>query len=264
MSQVCGINDQFLLDTSPSALENLRTLALGLIQTHFSADANIVNNPTTVNIPFSSPFPHTREILPAEVIVEFDQADLEIYFNQSLLGNRARYVPADGKTYLIRNMWCIKTVIHETLHSCSRFSTDAKFFKYLNWVEGLTELLTGYIVFKTNPECYTNCFRPIGQLCEISYPKYVPPWIAFCNFISIRHLIPIYFPTERTLEDEVNELVNIIHQQGFTDFLTPLDNWVMATDVKFKIRCEKAFGDNFKQICKQRDLWTDFSRILDN
>lgn len=264
MSQSCGINDQFLLDTSPAALENLRTLALGLIQTHFSAAANIVNNPTTVSIPFSSPFPHTRDILPSEVIVEFEQVDLEKHVGPNLQGNRALYVPDDGKTYLIRNMWCIKTVIHETLHSCSRFSTDPAFLKYLNWVEGLTELLTGYIVFREKQDCYTNCFRPMGQLCEISYPKYVPPWVAFCNFISIRNLIPIYFPTDRTLEEEINELVKIVHKQGFTDFISPLDNWTMATDVKFKIRCEKAFGDNFKQICKRRDLWTDFSKVKDN
>lgn len=263
MSQACN-NDQFLLDTTPSGLQTLRDTSLLLIRKHFFADADIVNNLTTVNFPVTQSFHQTQTMLPDEVIIEVEKGDFDQFTQQDNRGVKGAYVPMYGKTFLIKNMWCIETMIHETLHSCSRFSTDIYLAKYGNWIEGLTEFLTGYIIFKEFQDCYTNCFLPKGQLCEITYGNYVKLWAGFCNFISIKKTIPIYFPTEKKLETEIDELVKIVHKQGFENFKTPLDSSKASTDFKFKNQCENAFGKKFKLIYKKRNLWTDFSKIKDD
>ena len=264
MSNSCAIENQFLINTSTSGLENLRKTALLLIRKHLYQNADVVNNPSTVNIQVTTPFLQERVVLPNELILEVEKIDLDRYTNQDNTGVKACYIPMDAKTYLVRNMWCIETIIHETLHSCSRFSKDILLMKYLNWYEGLTELLTGYILFKEFSECYNNCFRSIGHLCEITYTPYVKLWVGFCNFISLKNLISIYFPTEKTLENEVENLVKKVNALGFKKFGNPLSAGKLATDIKFKINCQNAFESEFTNIYKNRELWTDFSKVKDS
>lgn len=261
MSENCGIENEFLINTSSSGLHSLRTTALDMIRRQLFQDADMVNSPTTVTLP-TSPFGGQQILLPTELIYEIEKTDFDNYTGVDNTDVKGAYMMSDGKVYLVKNMWCIETVIHEILHSCSRFSTEPVLQKFLNWYEGLTELLTGYIIFRELSDCYEKCFRPVGNLCQITYDPYVKLWVAFCNFVSIRTLIPIYFPTENSLDQEISEWVERVNQLGFPNFTNPIVKGGMSTDTKFKIICQKTFGNQFKQICKDRNLWTDFSRIL--
>ena len=70
---------------------------------------------------------------------------------------RGGYDPIMKTIFLLDSTWCRKTFIHELLHSISYFSRVPELFEVLkrepDFVEGLTEFLTGYVLYSK----YSNC-----------------------------------------------------------------------------------------------------------
>jgi len=65
---------------------------------------------------------------------------------------RGGYDPITKTVVLSDRSWCRKTFIHELLHAVSYFSRVPKLFEVFkresDFVEGLTEFLTGYVVYQ--------------------------------------------------------------------------------------------------------------------
>lgn len=263
MSQSCTVQGGFLVDTTPAGLDLLRKTAIDLIKTHLYSNAQMVNSSTSVTLEVSYPEMGTFTIPPSDVIIELEKIDLDKYLKIDTTGIKGCYIPFDGKLFLVKNNWCIETVIHETLHSCSRFSTTDELQKYLNLYEGMTEFLTGYILYKEYRDCYANCFRTIGQLCQMTYEKYIKLWAGFCNFISLKNLVGLYFPTSKSWDDEVNTLIKTVNDLGYA-FNNPFTKGGLPSELKFEIQCRKAFGDKFIKICNNRNLFSDYSTVIDS
>lgn len=116
---------------------------------------------------------------------------------------------------LHRNFWCIKTVIHETLHACSLQTSVPDLDKrYKDFFEGLTEFYTGYVLHKSYPNTYNNCWRTEDKrLCQLTYPLTTKIWNAFSKFIPINHTYPIYFYNgNNNWKELVDEFVKEIQQ----------------------------------------------------
>jgi len=179
-------------------------------------------------------------------------------------GIQGCYRPSKGKIYLVRNNWCLETLIHEVLHSCSINSRDPELNRYNQLFDGLTEFYTGYILYQAFRECYTNCFMPTGQLCEMTYPPYTKLWATLCHFISLRNTIGIYFPTDNLWDDEVDQFVERIKNLGFTDFINPFSRAGPASITRFELICNNTFGENYFRISEQKSRFLNFDFIIDN
>lgn len=263
MSQECSVRDKVLVDTTPDGLVKMKSSILNLIKKHLFPDAKQVNPPTSVILEISTPTRIRYTSPPEELVFEIDAMDLFQHFGLPVPGLCGYYIPSEGKTYLVKDTWCLETLIHETLHSCSRPCLEPELSKYDELFDGLTELYTGYIIFKEFSECYTNCFLPEGQLCEIGYPDYTKLWTTFCNFVSLKNTIQIYFPTEKIWDEEVDAFVERVKHLGFDKFKNPFAAASLASLKRFELICNNTFGDDYFTICKKRMLYSNFSNVID-
>ena len=264
MSDSCTVREGILVDTSPSGLNELRKTAINLIKKHLYPDAQMVNQSNAVTLHVSYPAIGEYTISPSDIIFEIEKMDLDNFLKIDTTGWKGCYNFIEGKIFLIRDNWCIETIIHETLHSCSRFSVQSELQKYLNLYEGLTEFFTGYILYKEFQDCYTNCFRTIGQACQMTYEDYIKLCSGFCNFVSLKHLIGLYFLTANSWDVEVEKFVKSVNNLGYTNFKNPFARGKLATEIKFEIQCRNAFGGSFQKICNDRKLFSNYSTIIDS
>ena len=182
MSHSCTVREGFLVDVSPSGLDVLRNTAISLIRKNLYSNAHMVNPSNAVTLNLTYPIIGEHTIAPSEIIYEVEKIDLDRLLQMDTGGLKGCYNYGEGKIFLVRNNWCIETIIHETLHSCSRFSIQTELQKYLNLYEGLTEFFTGYILYKEFQDCYNNCFRTTGQLCQMTYDNYIKLWVGFLTY----------------------------------------------------------------------------------
>ncbi|MCH8915849.1 MAG: hypothetical protein IIA82_08425 [Thaumarchaeota archaeon] len=263
MSQTCSHRDGILVDTKPSGLISLRNAILDLIRKYLCPNADQVNPPTFVNLQITQPF-KTQYTSPAEeLILEIDAMSLFRHTGITDFETRGCYKPSDGKIYLVRNKWCLETLIHETLHACSINSQDPELKRYEQLFDGLTEFFTGYILFQEFKQCYTDCFSSFDQQCSMTYHNYTKLWIALCNFVSLKNVIGIYFPTDKLWDDEVKEFVNRIKNLGFDKFSNPFGRAGLDSITRFRIICDKTFGNSYDDICEHYKLYSDFSKVND-
>jgi len=263
MTSECDIRKNIILDTSSDGLNNLTNTAIQLIQKHVFKNAKKVNGSTAVTVNISyPPIPHT--ISPSEFIFEMEKIELDKKLGVDVEGLRGCYIPNEGKIYLNKEKWCIETIIHETLHACSRTSESDQLERYESIYEGLTEFYTGYILFKEFGECYKNCFQTdFGRLCQMTYEDTTKLWVAFCNFVGLSHTIGLYFNTGKKWEDEVTDFVETVKTK-FPNFSNPFSKGRIPSKLKFEIQCRNAFGTEFREICKDRKRFVDFSKVLIN
>ncbi len=263
MGTECDVRKNIILDTSPDGLNNLTDLSLQLIQKHVFRNAKRVNPSTAVTVDISYPsISHT--ISPSELVFEMEKMELDRKLAIDTKGIKGCYNSGEGKIYLNKELWCIETIIHETLHACSRTSESNQLDKYLPLYEGLTEFYTGYILFKEFEECYRNCFQTnFGRLCQMTYEDTTKLWVACCNFISLSDTIELYFNSEKNWEESVKDFVEKVKSK-YSNFSNPFSKGGMSVQLKFEIQCSKAFGDGFREICKDRNRFVDFSNVLKN
>ena len=263
MSQACSLRDGILVDTTPSGLISMRNSILDLIRQHLCPDAVQVNPPTSVNLQISQPF-RRRYTSPAEeLVLEIDAMDLFKHIGITNFGMCGCYVPHEGKIYLVKGKWCLDTLIHEILHSCSINSQDIELKRYDQLFDGLTEFYAGYILFQEFRNCYTDCFMPTGQLCEMAYIDYTKLWATLCHFVSLRNTIELYFPTGNLWDDEVDHFVQNIINLGFTKFINPFARAGPASITRFEMICNNTFGDQFFRISQKKSRFIDYNYIID-
>ena len=168
-----------------------------------------------------------------------------------------------GKIFLHEDKWCRETLIHEALHSLSVFNirTDLRRYRFLN--EGITEFLTGYILFRKYPKCYQAWKQERYSECKVTYKRQVRLWCAFCNFVSLKEVVRIYFWDRSTSwQGCYNFFLDAIHNAGFPHFADFLNLEPTPTlEEVFIDECTKNFGQGFTNVFESRLLSLDYKRL---
>ena len=165
-----------------------------------------------------------------------------------------------GKLFLNQESWCLKTFIHETLHSVSVSSRNSSsFIEYLPFYEGLTEFYTGFLLKKHYNFCYTGCWRRDEESrCKCSYPKEVKMWLGVCHFIPLSYTFPLYFWNG---EDDCVSLwrtfIERIRDYGYTNFEMIIDQNKKPKWLAFHQEARKRFGRRYL------DIYDEISNPLD-
>lgn len=261
MTSECDDRDNIVGGAFPD-FNGLTNHALKLIQTHIYPNAKRVNPSQAVTLALSQPH-REHTISPSEMVFEIDKIDLDNKLDIDTTGYKGCYIREEGQMYLCKGNWCIETIIHETLHACSRESESDELDKYYPFFEGLTEFYTGFILFREYQSCYENCFRTdIRRLCQITYEELTKLWVAFCNFVPLSITTCLYFNDNNSWGDTVTKFVKKVNELGFTNFKNPFSKGKLSTDQKFAIQCNNSFPEEFNKICASRTRYTDFSRVL--
>jgi len=112
---------------------------------------------------------------------------------------RGEWSPATKELNVIDGEWCVSTSVHETLHAVSSIQALDEALQLKPLFEGLTECLTGYVLYKKYPYAYSNCWNTDEHItcCRISdlYRPNCRGWGAFFHFVPIKSVYPIYFET---------------------------------------------------------------------
>lgn len=164
-----------------------------------------------------------------------------------------------------KNSWCRKTLIHEILHSVSlytkiwdRFPSTMRLHRFFN--EGITECLTGYILFKRHKACYEGWHSNQLSRCSISYKQHVRLWCSFCQCVGVKDLAQFYLSTLQDPVQAWNQLAQAIHADGFTDFKYQLNPVAPFNEGELRQICINSFPD-FKEIYESLTKSLDFARI---
>jgi hypothetical protein len=158
---------------------------------------------------------------PDKKIVELDVVDIVAnYPNFPTGGGRGLYDTKNGKTILCQGRWCKETLIHETLHSLSFTSVRQDLKRsFLNFFEGLTEFLAGYVMFRVYHDCYLAWKEERYSQCSVTYVPFVKLLAAFSRFIPMSELIKVYFwDGTRNWEGRCSSLLDAIHNAGYPQF----------------------------------------------
>lgn len=109
--------------------------------------------------------------------------------------SRASYNIQSGRIFLRGFHWCISTLIHETLHSVSLFTNDIPTGNLLFLNEGLTDLLTGFLLFKRYPPCFEKWKLNNDNLCNRGndYLEWAKIWYTFFRFVNFEEIVSLYF-----------------------------------------------------------------------
>jgi len=167
---------------------------------------------------------------------------------------RGGYDYTENSIILYHGKYCRKTVIHETLHAASYFAYgrfSELFDKLRIIIEGLTEFLTGYILYRNFKTCYREWLKCESKVCQISYKDETRLFGALARYISISELAALYL-----WQPEVD------WYQKYHDFLAKYSiEEVLLTGkkkipmkIRFYIALRKAFGPKIHDLAKQAPL----------
>ncbi len=132
------------------------------------------------------------------------------------------YDPITKTIVLYNGLWCRTTLIHELLHAISYFSRVPELYhvamceSYL--IEGLTEFLTGYVLYSKYPDCHTQWISKRHPVCSVTYEMYVRLFGAIAQIlIPISDLVKLYVydPNKNWFE----EYEKFLERYGLEDFL---------------------------------------------
>ena len=177
---------------------------------------------------------------------------------------RGLHLPSFGKILLHQDNWCRKTLIHEALHSLSVFNVRSDLLRYRFLCEGITEFLTGYILFRKYSKCYEAWRQERFAECKVTYKRQARLWCVFCNFIGIKEVVKIYFWNPSiSWQQNYNQFLDAIHNAGYLNFrdIFMLDPTPTLEEV-FKQECINNFSSAFLEIFESRRRSLDYSRIL--
>lgn len=263
VSQDCADSENFVKQVETGGIGSLADMAVDLIKKHLLSNAQRVNPSADVTITLSNP-PGQYIIPSSEWIIEIAKIDLDKLLRVDSSSIRGCYVPEHGKIYLNKGLWCIETVIHEALHACSVTSITQDLLRYQPTYEGLTEFLTGYVMSKSFPDCYQNCWRTqLMRKCQLTYEPMTKIWSSFCNFIPLSIVMPIYFYNGVTdWNGMFSKFIQQIHNCGFKNFQNPFTpTGGVPTHLKLYKQSASNFGKDFREIYDSREKFTDFSKI---
>jgi hypothetical protein len=197
---------------------------------------------------------------------ELDPLLFEVTIGKGLIGN---YYPSIGRIFLKKTKWCRHTLIHETLHSVSTFADQHNIrtaiqYRFLN--EGLTELFSGYILWKKYNSCYVfwkNRYPNVRCTSSESYHKWTRLWYTFCRFVPFNTVAELFFNDNHLLwADQWSNFLQDISNIGYT-FSDPLRRSQGIPEDRFLLECKKSFGENQVEKIFEKDSYDfDFSKLM--
>lgn len=218
--------------------------ALKAIQKHLYPDAKFQNGQ-----------PIVREISEEESIAEYRRRIKGVY--------RSKHKDME----LVRGLWCIQTVFHESLHAVSAIQQLEEAILLKPLFEGLTECLTGYLLYKEHQYSYHNCWKAENTNFKCRIPDlYVPNckrWGSFFHFLPVQVIIPLYFEPIYDWKKMCGKFVELIHNKGYTNFNDVLGDIITnrsITDLSLWRECEKVFKKKFK-VYSWTYMGLDFSNL---
>lgn len=202
-------------------------------------------------------------------MVELHEVDILANFPYYSPGSlRGLYDYSSGKIFLSKDRWCLKTLIHEGFHSVSFFAVRPDLRRkllYLN--EGLTELFTGYILYKRYMECYKAWKQDLYEVCSVTKSAYLP-WVkllaSFCRFVPLTELYKVYFwDGTANWEKRYHEFLAAIHRAGYPRFQDIMRKPKPTLEMSLLRECKKVFGKRFDSIYYSPvECCLDFSQML--
>jgi hypothetical protein len=194
-------------------------------------------------------------------------ANARLTVNAAALG---RYLYAPAVILLHFNAgtfgsWCRNVLTHETLHSVSLYSRIWNIFpdiiaKHRALIEGITECLTGYVLFKKRPECYDIWKLGSQENCRIAYRETTRLFCSLAQIIGINPMASFYLSTETSFNSPWNRFVESIRSVGSNQFGYTLSESIAFREPLFREECVKSIV-NFKKIYDSKARSLDFSRI---
>jgi len=167
-------------------------------------------------------------------------------YDRSVVDAFAIYSPSDGKICLQRDKWCLCNFVHETLHSRSILSKKDGPYRNLKFVyEGITELLTGWLLQDAFKECF-SVWSKIETCFLKSYQRWVKMWNYFSWRIGIQRIINIYF--DCNLTDPLQGLVQLAVDKGYNiqNVFSPYEPYVNL-ESRFTNELSTSFGADFDE-----------------
>jgi hypothetical protein len=243
MPSECPFKQKYLEGVASTSIDAAVREALACIQTHLYPGAVL---------PPSAKF---RSITALQAIIESKQS------------NRGVWDPAKIEMTLIEGLWCVKVVLHETLHSVSSFQSLKEALQLQPLFEGLTECLAGYLLYKGFQYSYSNCWKPDDPLipCQLTYERNCRHWSAFFHFVPIKTIVPLYFERLPDWGTMCSRFVEYVRVSGYKTFQDVLGGVLTAarptTELDFWIECKRSLGKKFKIMSGTRYAF-DFSRVL--
>lgn len=264
MSTHCSAHDGIVSTEASTGIDGLVDRSLELIKKHIFPNAHRVNPSIQMELTLTKPRFWKYILSPDEKAFVLDPIDLaNIAGIEDATNTKGCYISEYGKTFLNKTSWCIETVIHETLHSCSLTSLIPELRKYRMLYEGLTEFYTGYILYKEYHDAYENCWKTeLGRYCQLTYEQSTKFWSSFCNFIPISITTGIYFHSNSVDWHKAYEtFIASIRNLGYSKFNNPLSSKGPSAHLNFYKECASSFGSEFSKICSSREKFTDMSKI---
>lgn len=245
--------DYFCNEAFESITNNLRKSAF-FVNDAKEIELSIVTQDFPIKIPKS------------QRVVLLERRDFEYRFPEDIELARGAFSPSDSKIFVLNRSSCIKTIIHETLHSCSITALRPELLDvYYPVFEGLTELYAGYIFHKLYPNQAESCWKSCDMLCTMTREHFVRTFGALCHFIPMCETTRIYFApsdTNYTFNQAVSDFVKVIHNHGFRSFQNPLDLSNVRFYGTFMSQCEKTFGKTWSSIRDSNSLYVDFDKMV--
>lgn len=161
--------------------------------------------------------------------------------------SRGTYIPRHGRIFLKKGSWCRPTLVHETLHSVSIFAADQNIQigdRYLFLREGLTQFLTGYILWRKYRQCFDSWKDKIyPQWCALeAYENMTRVWYTFCRFVDFEEVKKLYFGNGSFDWSRAwSGFIRFINEAGY-EFKDPLPVREASLQNRFIKQCRKAFG----------------------
>jgi len=200
---------------------------------------------------------------------ELDDLLYDTLFSRGSRGtSRGNYQPSYGRIFFRRGSWCRDTLIHETLHSVSIFGLDQNIRigdTYLFLREGLTQFLTGYVLWRKYRQCFDAWKGKIyPQQCALrAYEDMTRIWYTFCRFVDFEKTKTLYFGNGLFDWSRVwSEFIISINDAGYV-FRDPLPGIPARLQDRFKDQCENAFGRyEFNKILEMESYGLDYGLIV--
>jgi len=183
-----------------------------------------------------------------EGVLDFPQSDwVRIFaYDRSATDAFAIYLPWDGKIYLRKDEWCLSNFLHETLHSRSIFSKKDGPHRNLKFVyEGITELLTGWILKSKYNECFSE-WSSIETCFLKTYGRWIKMWNYFSWRIGIQRLLEIYL--DCSLVDPLKSIIELADKKGFQiqNTFSPYEPYA-DLESRFTNELSGVFGSDFDE-----------------
>ena len=202
--------------------------------------------------------------------------DVPIWRSPSILV-RGGYDPVTKTIVLSDRLWCRKTFIHELLHAVSYFSRVPRLYDILkhesDFVEGLTEFLTGYVLYSKYGDCYTEWISKRYRVCSIPYERYVRLFGAIAQvLIPVSSLTKVYVYDPAV--DWFDEYRRFLGRYGLEDFLInkprkkrKIPSVILLEDIVVKVLREKLGEEEveeFRELLYEApvDVVLDYSNMI--